>query len=164
MILIFGTLVSNDNISWCFFFIFSKFWFFGFSRGKLDKKWSKMTKFFVGLTRYLRKHTSFDCHIWFFNIFIFRVVREVKWQKTVQNNKKFCSSHFISQGPNIISLSFMVHMCKMIIFPGLFSSFSKFWYFRLLGGKRAKNGPKWQEILSAVFHISGVIHQSFVKW
>ena len=36
-------------------------------------------------------------------------------------------------------------MCKMIISPGLFLIFSKFWFFGLLGGKRAKNGPKWEK-------------------
>ena len=36
-------------------------------------------------------------------------------QKTVQNDKKFCLLHSISQEPNIIWLWFMVHMCKMII-------------------------------------------------
>ena len=37
------------------------------------------------------------------------------------------------------------HMYKMIIYPSVFSIFSKFWYLGLLGGKRAKNGPKWQK-------------------
>ena len=33
----------NDNIS-KYFFIFSKFWFFGLLGGSKGKKWSKMTK------------------------------------------------------------------------------------------------------------------------
>ena len=41
--------------------------------------------------------------------------------------------------------SIMVHMCKMIISLGVFFIFSKFWFFGLLGGKMAKNGPKWQK-------------------
>ena len=56
----------------------------------------------------------------------------------VRSGKKFWLSRFISQELYIIWLSFMVHMCKMIISPGLFFSFSKFWFFRLLGGKKAK--------------------------
>ena len=66
--------------------------------------------------------------------------RMVKVQKMVQNDKKFCPSCSISQELYyIISLSFMVHMCKMIISPGflfvcLFFCFifSKFWFFGLL--------------------------------
>ena len=57
----------------------------------------------------------------------------------------------------------MVHICKIIISPGVFFSFPKFWFFRLLGrGKKAKNGPKWQKILSAMLHISGTIHHMIV--
>ena len=67
----------------------------------------------------------------FFKILIFQVVRGVKWQKTVQYHKKFCPSRFMSQEPYIIWLSFMVHMCKMIISPGFFFSF--FQNFDFLG-------------------------------
>ena len=41
----------------------------------------------------------------------------------------------------------MVLMCKMIS-PGVFFIFSKFWFSKLLGGTRAKNGPKLPKILS----------------
>ena len=40
----------------------------------------------------------------------------------------------------------------------LFFIFSKFWFFWLLGGKRAKNGPKWKIITSVTHHISGTLH------
>ena len=129
----------------------------------------------------------------------------------------------------------MVYMCKIIISPGSFFIFSKFWFFGLLGGwgvggvggvgrgggvkgqkmvqmtknsvchasylrnhtfcdyhlcytcvndnisrcffhffkvlkfrvvkgegKRAKNGQKWQKILSVMLHISGAIHHMIV--
>ena len=46
----------------------------------------------------------------------------VKGQKTVQNDKKLCLSHSISQEPFIIWLSFMVQMCKMIISLDVFFS------------------------------------------
>ena len=36
---------------------------------------------------------------------------------------------------------------------------SKFWFFELLVGERAKNDPKWQKILSVVLHIS-----RFITW
>ena len=59
----------------------------------------------------------------FFKILIFRVVSLVKGQKMTQNVKKFCLSCFISHEPYIIWLSYMVHMCKMIISPNIFSFF-----------------------------------------
>ena len=67
----------------------------------------------------------------FFKILIFQVVRGVNVQKMVQNYKKFCPSHSISQELYIIWLSFMVHMCKMIISPDVFFHFFKvliFWF------------------------------------
>ena len=73
----------------------------------------------------------------FFKILIFWGVVGVGWeggvgvkvQKMVQNDKKFCrSSCSISQEPYIIWLSFMVHICKMII-PSVFFFFSFFFHF-----------------------------------
>ena len=98
----------------------------------------------------------------FSKILIFWVVRVVKGKKTVQNGKKFCPSRSISQELFITWLSFMVHMCTMIISPGVFFIFAKFWFFGLLGCKRSKNGPKWQKILSVVLRISGTIHHMIV--
>ena len=51
-------------------------------------------------------------------------------------------SHTISQELHIIWSWFLVHLCKMMIFPCIFFIFSKFWFFVLLGGKRAKNNVK----------------------
>ena len=48
------------------------------------------------------------------------------------------------------------------IFAKFFFIFSKFWFSGLLGGNRAKNSPKWQEIMSVVLHISGTIHHMIV--
>ena len=42
------------------------------------------------------------CFFYFFKILIFWVVRRVKGQKMVQNDKKLCSSRSISQEPYII--------------------------------------------------------------
>ena len=80
----------------------------------------------------------------YFKILIFRLVRRVKGQKMVQNDKKFCLLHFISQEPYIMWLSFMVRICKMIISSGVLFTFPKFWFFEFIGGKRAKYGPEWQ--------------------
>ena len=75
----------------------------------------------------------------------------VKGQKTVQNDKKLCPLHSLSQKPYIMWLSFMVHICKMIISSGFFFILSKICfsgYIRGRGrGKRAKNSPKWQNIV-----------------
>ena len=51
-----------------------------------------------------------------------------------QNDEKLCLSYSISQEPYIMWFSFMAHMCKMIISPGIFLIFSKFWFSRLLRG------------------------------
>ena len=73
----------------------------------------------------------------------------------------------------------MVHMCKTIISPSIlfFIIFSKFWFFRLLGGgrgewggERGKNGPKQQKIVCHTPYLRN--HSSydcnlwytFVKW
>ena len=76
--------------------------------------------------------------------------------------KKISPSHSISHEPYTIWLLFMVYLCKMIISPGILFIFSKFWFFGLLGGKRVKNGPKWQKNLSVVLDISGTIHHMSV--
>ena len=79
----------------------------------------------------------------FFKILIFLVVRRVKGQKMAQNELiSLISKCLISQEPYIIWSSFMIHMCKRIISPGVFY-ISKFWF--LLAGKGqkfAKNGKK----------------------
>ena len=75
--------------------------------------------------------------------------------------RKNCLPCNISQKTYIIWFSFMVHMCKMIISKGIFKIFSKFWFSRLLGGKRAKNSPKWQKILSVTPSIS---QEPYIIW
>ena len=103
-----------------------------------------MTKNYVCCAQYLRNHASYDCHLWntckmvthisrrffhFFKIVIFWVSRRVNGQKMVQNDKKFCPLHSMSQEPYIIWLSCMVHICKMIISSGGFFVFVLFFCF-----------------------------------
>ena len=57
-------------------------------------------------------------------------------------------SQFISQEPYIIWLSFRVHLCKMMIYPGVFFIFWKFWFFGLLVGW--KNFPEFYFLGSLV--------------
>ena len=104
-------------------------------------------------TPYLRNCIAYDHDFWytcvkllylqaffqFFKIFIFWVVEGVKGQKIVQNDKKFCLSSSTSQEPYIISLSFMLHLHKMIISPGVFFYFFKiFIFWGVRGVKRQK--------------------------
>ena len=62
-----------------------------------------------------------------------------------QNDNKFCLSCFISQEPYITWLSFMVHLCEMMISPDrhFFPFFFKFWFFGLLVGWKVK---KWSKM------------------
>ena len=65
----------------------------------------------------------FRCVVHFPKILIFwvhRGVKRVKKKKKNQNDKKFCLLRLMSQEPYIIWLSFMVQMCKIIIFQGVF--------------------------------------------
>ena len=134
-----------------FLFSFSIFWFFRLLEEYKCKKWSKMTKSCVRHAPYLRNHTSYDCHLCltcandnissffcfffsFFESFDFSdCYSEVKGQKMVQNVKKFCLSRLVSQEPYIIWLSFMLHLCKMIISPGAFFIFLRFWFLGSFG-------------------------------
>ena len=55
-------------------------------------------------------------------------VRRVKGQKMVQNDKKNLS-HSVSQELYHIWLWFLVHMCKMMIYPAIFSFFQNSDFF-----------------------------------
>ena len=106
------------------------------------------------------------CFFQFFKILIFWFVRgkkQGKGQKTVQNDKIFCLSCFISQEPFIIWLSFMVHMFKIIISSGVFFHFFKILIFWVVGGvKGQKKVQNDKKILSVTLHISGAIHHVIV--
>ena len=74
--------------------------------------------------------------------------------------KTFCLLNFISQEPCIISSWLMVHICKRMISPGVFFAFFPNFNFRgQQWRKSAKNGLKWQKIMSVwAFHIWVSIH------
>ena len=155
MIIIFGTFVSNDDISRHFFHFFEIFIFHAVRRVKgqkmvqNDKKlcllcpisqepYITWLSFMVHMCKIISPagfvFFLFFHFFYFLKILIFQIVRGVKRQKTVQNNKKICPSHFTSLKPFIIWMPFMVHMCKMMISPYVFFIFSKFWFFMLLEG------------------------------
>ena len=77
----------------------------------------------------------------FFKILIFWVV---KGKKTVQNDKKFFPLHSMSQEQYIIWLSFMIHVCKMIISSGVFLYFHNliFWVHRGVKGQKTVQNDK----------------------
>ena len=74
----------------------------------------------------------------FLKILIFRIFRGEKGEKIAQNDKRFFLSHSLSQEPYIIWLSFMVHMCKMIISPGVFFHFFKILILWVLTGVKGQ--------------------------
>ena len=103
-----------------------------------------------------------------FKILIFQVVRGIKGQKMTQNNKKFCPSRSIFQEPYLIWFSFVVHMCKTIMSLGAFFHFFNILIFQVVQGwgmgegrESAKNGPKWQKILSATRFMS---QEPYIIW
>ena len=99
---------------------------------------------------YLRNSIAYDHNFWcsciklwylhvsfyhFFKILIFQIVKWVEGQKMVQNDKKFCPSHSIFQEqPNIIWLSFMVHLCKNGDISKAFFHFFKILVFQIVKG------------------------------
>ena len=91
----------------------------------------------------------FFCHF-FYNW----VVSGVKGQKITQNDKIFCLLHFMSQEP-YISLLLIMHLCKMMMYPGLLLVFSKFWFSR--GQKMVKSEKKF----SLLHTISQEAH---IRW
>ena len=94
---------------------------------------------------------------YFFKILIFWVVRELKGQKIIQNDKKFCPLRSVSEEPYIIWLSFMFVKSSCIFF-----FFWKLIFLVQRGVKGQKNGPGWQKIMSLTLHISRAIHHMIV--
>ena len=164
------------NLFMCFFFLFC-FWNtlerFPLYSPILLTLWFRYLKTCVCLVNFSSKlpmkHQNSKKNPWsffffqFFEILIFWVVGRVKGQKVVQNDKKFCLSCFIcfNHVHNMIVI-YDTHMCKMIISPVSFFIFSKFWFFMFLGGKSAKNGPKWHKICLVHSIISRTIHHMTV--
>ena len=101
------------------------------------------------------------CFFQFFKILIFRVVREVKVQKTVQNDKKFCPSRFISEEPYIIWLSFMVHLCKMTISPCVSFHFFKILIFWVVKGVKEQKMAENDKQFCLLYSIS---HEPYIIW
>ena len=121
-----------------------------------QEKYSLWSGFLVHLCKMISPGFFF-----IFDIFIFQAVKGVKGQKIAQDDKKLCLLHFMSQEPYILWSWFMVHMHKMMIYPGFFYIFSKFWFLRSILGQNSKKWPE-MTIMSVTFHIWESIHRIIV--
>ena len=83
------------------------------------------------------------------------------FEKTVQNEKKLCLPRSISQEPYE---SFMVQMCKMIIYPGVFFfSMLGFWVSRLSRGWKGKKWPKMIKVtVCHTLHFRTMYYMIFI--
>ena len=135
-------------------------WGRGVKRAKNSPKWRKNS---VCTTPFLRNHTWYGCHFWcrcincqmispdlffyFFKILVLRVVKEVKGKK-FSKMIKISVLLYIFGKSYIRGLSFMVHICKVIISPGIFSFFKDFlgcsWGSG--GGGGGEKGKKWSKM------------------
>ena len=100
----------------------------------------------------------------FFLFWFFRLLgqkMDKKGQKMAQKEKKLCLLCSISQEPYIIWLSSVVHKFKMMISPGVFFHFFKFWFFRLSGGSKCKKFPKMTKNLCLLCIIS---QEPYIIW
>ena len=160
---------ANDDIQ--------NFDFLGCQWGKRAKNFAKWQKYsvmhhiwgtihhMVCHASYLRNHTLYDRHLWytkckmimsprfsfpFFKILIFWVVKRVKEQKNSPKWQKYLI--YLKNQPYIIWSSFMVHMCKRIISPGLFNF--NFWVNNVVKVQKMAQNKK----LSITLYISVSIH------
>ena len=111
---------------------------------------------------YLMNHTLYDCYLWYIC---------VKWSLgfffILSKFSLMCS---ISQEPYIILLSVVIYKCKMMIPPGVFSIFSKFWFLRLLVGKRAKRPKMTRNSVCCAPYLRNIILYDYhlcytsIKW
>ena len=80
----------------------------------------------------------------------------------VQNDKTFCLPCSISQEPCIIWLSFVVHMCKMMISPGVFFfHFLKILIFLVVSGVK---GQKMALNDKNVCPSHSISHEPYLIW
>ena len=155
MIMIFGIVLQNDDISSHFFHFFKILIFWVVKRGKRTKngpKWERILSVALHIletihymtVHYYQLHSiSQDPYIWWsfvvheckvmispgiffiFSNFDFEIVSGVKGQKMIQNDKKLCLSHPISQELCILS-----HVKKDNILQ-VFFTFLNFLHFLL---------------------------------
>ena len=74
-------------------------------------------------------------------------------------NKKLCLLCSISQESYIMIFIHGTHVWNDNTSSSFFH-FSKFWFFGLLGGKRAKNSPKWQKVCL----LCSISQERYIIW
>ena len=87
-----------------------------------------------------------------------------KGEKIAQNDKKCCLLHLISQELYITWPSLVVHKCKMVISPGIFLLYSKFWFFGLLGGSKGEKWPKMTKNLACCTLYLRISPKLYIIW
>ena len=102
------------------------------------------------------------CFFQFFKISIFGVVSGIKGQKMAQNDKKFCLLCFISQESYILWLSFMVHLCEIMISPGLF--FVCFFGFLIFWVVSGVKGQKMVQNKKRICLSPCISPESYITW
>ena len=142
---------------------------------------SKMTKSFVCHFPYLRNHTLYDCHFWytfvkwyylqgfshFLKILILWIVSGVKGKKWKKKKKKksVCPAPYLRNHTSYDSHLWYTFV-KRLYLQVFFSFFQKFDFLGRQGDQRAKNGPKWQQILCCtlyfIFQDPWIIWSSFI--
>ena len=98
----------------------------------------------------------------FFKILILQTVSRVKGHKMTQNDKKNCLLCPLSWEPSIIWLSFIVHMFKVIISPGVFFIFSKVWWSVISGVKGQIAIQNYKKLCQSHSISPGNIHHMIV--
>ena len=116
--------ISGTIMSLGFFFIFSKFWFFGLLGQKTVKNEENVSKWGKHLSVTL--HISGTIYIWLsFMLHMCKMISPGIFLSFFQNFK-FCLLCSLSPEPYIIWLSSIIHTCKIIISSGFFSFFQNF--------------------------------------
>ena len=96
---------------------------------------------------------------------IFWVFRGIKGQKIVQNDKNSVRHAPYLRNHTLCDCHlWFTWLSFMFTSPDIFFSFSKVWFFRLLGGgKRTKNSPKWcKKFCLVMLYILGTIPHMIV--
>ena len=123
---------------------------------------------------YLRNSIAYDNDFWYtcvkwwylqglFSVFQnFDFLPPIKGQKMVQNDKKFCLLHSISEKAYIIWLSFMVNLCKMIISLSVFFHFFKILFYWVHWGVRPGQKTAHNDKIFCLPH--SISQESYTIW
>ena len=162
MIFVYCANVQKDNISsWFFFFFFSffqNFNFLGCKGAKNSPKWQKIMSAALHISGIIRSWFWFLVHMckmitspgtFFIFSFYFPGCWGDKMQKLAQMTK-----HFVPLTPYLRTwLRFLVHMCKMMIFPELFFHFFKILIFGVFIGVRGQKMTQIYQFKSVALYV-----------